>query len=604
MISRKFIPDETGITMTVEAVLLFSISIIFMGLVFLSFQGLNDRQTEIVMKEEFQARGNDIAKKMFDMNIEAMASLAAGSTTTTQTALELPSKVADNTYSVKILSGKVVLESTSGPYVKVEVPFNSDINAADNSTIYSAGGTHELQYDSRSGSIFFTDGGVIPPPDPNAPTISIISPAAGATLSNTTTIVVDVFDYEGGLTRVEYYVDGTYKYTATSNYNWSWDTRSMPDGNHNVTAIAYDTAGHSTPDTRSYFLSNGISDPPVITIFTPLPNENTNFSRPEIKFKISDDIGIDFSSIIFLVDNVNQISNATFANVSSKLTTIKYTHASGMNVSPPEHKINVSVKDTDSTIHERWESWNFTIDPIVDINIPTVSMIFPASDNDLVPGASIAVTYEAHDVGSGLDNLSIRVNDSIGTVYWRNKTISTYPTQINDIGPETATLSGTYVAGRNYTFNITVFDRAGNKATVSRKLYVALPGQSSQLEVDTTSKTLTSSNTVLGNIKLKDNTSDSLFLYITNIKVSWSPNSTQKITRVRIDGSNKWRSTGSYTPSGPQSSGTLLNFNTPYTVASTFKIMEMTFDSDMAGKNFSLIFYLSDGTTKTVTFST
>jgi len=279
------------------------------------------------MKEQYLSLGNDIANKISEMTIDAKASLSEGSSINIKSDINMPLKIADNTYSVKLATGKIIMESTSGPYVIVNVPINNDIYLAKNSTLHSSGDIFELIYDSQSGAIFFSEGGVIPQPDYYAPTISFISPDEGATINNTTLIDVDPWD-GNGVTKVEYYVESEYE--ATSDEDWLWDTKTMSDGTYNVTAIAYDSAGHSTAVTRQFKLENGIFFPPEITIISPADLESTDFRKPTIKFKIKDDKGIDFDSIILLVDEDNRISNVTYSNVSSKLTTLTYIPSSDM----------------------------------------------------------------------------------------------------------------------------------------------------------------------------------------------------------------------------------------------------------------------------------
>src|SRR3989344_3567658 len=87
--------------------------------------------------------------------------------------------------------------------------------------------------------------------DTTLPTISITSPASGATVSGTTNINATASD-NIGVTKVEFYVDGVLKSTdTTSPYSYSWDTTNggahACNGahTHSLTAKAYDAAGNS-----------------------------------------------------------------------------------------------------------------------------------------------------------------------------------------------------------------------------------------------------------------------------------------------------------------------------------------------------------------------
>jgi hypothetical protein len=566
-----------------------------------SFQGLNQKQTKIMLEEQFMTIGNSIAKKMSEMNLASKSSLATGSITSQ---IWIPAKIADHTYTVQLSDHKIILESSSDPYVTVEIPINSDIRLAENSKIYSSDYKYVLQYDSQSDSIFFENGGVEPVTDFLAPTISIDSPLDGTTIQNTTTIYVTVWD-NVRVTKVEYQVDESPIYTATGPFNWAWNTKTISDGIHNVTAIAYDGAGNTKPDTKSYNISNPVTFPPNVTVISPPDNSTTDFRKPVIQAKISDDVGINFSSISLLVDGVNKIGNASYANVSQQLTTITYIPSQDMDNST--HNLSVHVKDTDNS-SEVMTNWSFTINItgiITDADYPTVSIISPITNASLKSGDPISVDYSASDNSSGLDNISINVTRNDGFVSKCNiNNISIYPTVIKTKS-STCIFPDNYVGGMSYTYNITVFDRSGKNKSATVGPLIIPPGQASELEVITTGKTLPSPYKVLGGITLRDTSpSDTVVVTIKNLTVSWIANSSEKITRVRMDGTTRWRNSGSYTPSGSQPSGTQLTINSPFTADGTAKVMELTFDSNMLGKSFIITFYLSDGTTKTVTFNT
>jgi len=107
--------------------------------------------------------------------------------------------------------------------------------------------------------------------DTIAPTVSIGSPANGATVSGTTNVSATAAD-NVGVTKLEIYIDGALK---TSNTNattltYSWNTTTAANGSHTVTAKAYDAAGNvgtsstvtvtvsnSTGGTTTQLISNG-----------------------------------------------------------------------------------------------------------------------------------------------------------------------------------------------------------------------------------------------------------------------------------------------------------------------------------------------------------
>jgi peptidoglycan/xylan/chitin deacetylase (PgdA/CDA1 family) len=85
--------------------------------------------------------------------------------------------------------------------------------------------------------------------DTVAPSVAVTSPAPGAQIQRGALVTLEAraSDTGSGVARVVFAVDGTQLGTdTTAPYQYSWNTRKASWGQHNVTAIAYDTAGNST----------------------------------------------------------------------------------------------------------------------------------------------------------------------------------------------------------------------------------------------------------------------------------------------------------------------------------------------------------------------
>ena len=96
-----------------------------------------------------------------------------------------------------------------------------------------------------------------------APDVSIVNPANGTTVSGTVTIKVEGVDPEdGGLKKIEYYIDGFPVYTdayplaQSPASTWKWDTSSYNYGSHTIRAKGYDSAGTSSEHQISVTVSN------------------------------------------------------------------------------------------------------------------------------------------------------------------------------------------------------------------------------------------------------------------------------------------------------------------------------------------------------------
>ena len=119
-------------------------------------------------------------------------------------------------------------------------------------TTTAANGAHTLNskaFDAAnnvgtSAAVSVTVNNVAPPPDTTPPTTSITAPAAGATVSGTTTVTATASD-NVGVTRIEIDLDGALQVTCTASpCNFSWNTTTAANGAHTLSSQAFDAAGN------------------------------------------------------------------------------------------------------------------------------------------------------------------------------------------------------------------------------------------------------------------------------------------------------------------------------------------------------------------------
>jgi len=102
-----------------------------------------------------------------------------------------------------------------------------------------------------------------PPPDTTPPTVSITSPASGATVSGTMTVSASASD-NVGVAGVQFQLDGANagaEVTAAP-YQISWDTTTATNGSHSLTARARDAAGNTTTSAAVAVTVSNSSPPP------------------------------------------------------------------------------------------------------------------------------------------------------------------------------------------------------------------------------------------------------------------------------------------------------------------------------------------------------
>lgn len=98
--------------------------------------------------------------------------------------------------------------------------------------------------------------GLLGSTDVTPPAVSLTAPANGATVSGTITVSATASD-NVGVSRVEFSVDGSLVGTSTASpYQVSWNTTSVGNGGHTVTAKAFDAAGNSATSSASVTVSN------------------------------------------------------------------------------------------------------------------------------------------------------------------------------------------------------------------------------------------------------------------------------------------------------------------------------------------------------------
>ena len=90
-----------------------------------------------------------------------------------------------------------------------------------------------------------------PPVDTTAPTVSVTAPANGATVSGTVTLTATASD-NVGVAGVQFLVDGASRLGSedtTAPYGVSWNTTTVANGTHTLTAVARDAAGNTNTST-------------------------------------------------------------------------------------------------------------------------------------------------------------------------------------------------------------------------------------------------------------------------------------------------------------------------------------------------------------------
>jgi len=98
--------------------------------------------------------------------------------------------------------------------------------------------------------------------DNTPPTVSITSPADGATVSGTIDVKVDASDATSGVAQVEFFVNGASIGVDTNGddgWSVSWDTTTVTNDSHTLTATATDAAGNAASDSVTVTVDNPVA---------------------------------------------------------------------------------------------------------------------------------------------------------------------------------------------------------------------------------------------------------------------------------------------------------------------------------------------------------
>src|SRR6185436_7115785 len=221
-------------------------------------------------------------------------------------------------------------------------------------------------------------------PDTIAPTVSITAPAAGATLSGTTTVTASASD-NIGVAGVQFKLDGANlgaEVTAAP-YTVSWNTTLTANGAHALTAVARDAAGNTTTSAAvSVTVNNVDATPPTVSITAPAGGATVG-GTVAVNAGASDNIAV--VGVQFKLDGVNLGAEDTAAPY-----TVNWNTVAGSNGS---HSLTAVARDGAGNTTT---SGAVSVTVSNDLTAPAVSVTAPAN-GATVSGGAVTVSASASD---------------------------------------------------------------------------------------------------------------------------------------------------------------------------------------------------------------
>jgi parallel beta-helix repeat protein len=250
------------------------------------------------------------------------------------------------------------------------------------------------------------------------PTVSITAPQGGATVVGTVNVTASAAGEYNAVAGVQFELDGSNLGSQDSQapYQISWDTTTVADGAHTLTAVASDTAGHTAT-----------SDPVSVTV-------NNSVPTTTLKFLPTDD-----ATIIAGSSNSNYGSNPKLwvddasAGVYDFLIKFSVSGVGAKQVSSAQlwlYNNNSSNKGgdfypvTDSSWSEKSITWN---------NAPAAGTNLVASLEAVSPGNWVMVDVTPLITGDGTYSLRVKSTSADSAGYYSKETPEFAPNLVIDV---------------------------------------------------------------------------------------------------------------------------------------------------------------------------
>jgi hypothetical protein len=246
-----------------------------------------------------------------------------------------------------------------------------------------------------------------PSADTTAPTVSITSPASGATVSGSTTVSANAAD-NVGVAGVQFKLDGANLGTeaTAAPYFVPWDTTTATNGTHTLTAVARDAAGNTkTSAAVTVTVSNtGDTTAPTVSITAPAGGATVSGATVAVSATAADNVGV--AGVQFKLDGANLGIEDTTAPYS--ITWDSTTAADGT------HTLTAVARDA---------AGNTTTSAPVTVTVAngctsncgssSIAATITAPPNNSWTGNSIHVTATASSTGAALTSLKIYGNGGV-----------------------------------------------------------------------------------------------------------------------------------------------------------------------------------------------
>jgi fibronectin type 3 domain-containing protein len=301
-------------------------------------------------------------------------------------------------------------------------------------------------------------------PDTTLPTVSFASPANGATVSGIVTATANAAD-NTAVAKVELSLDGSLKMTdTTAPYNYSFDSKTLINGSHTLTAKAFDAAGNSQSATITINVNNADTTPPNAP--TGLTANAANATTVNLTWNAATDSGINATGVV----KYNVLRNGVV--IAQPTTT---TYADTNRAANTTYSYTVQAVDGAGNTSANSNTATATTPVVADTTPPTTPAKLQAA---AISSTQVNLSWSpsTDTGGSGLAGYNVYRNGNK-----INNSLVTTPTYGDStVKPNT-----------HYRYKVQAVDGAGNKSPNSNVAKVTTPRTSSSTSSVTSTTTTT-----------------------------------------------------------------------------------------------------------------
>ncbi len=332
-----------------------------------------------------------------------------------------------------------------------------------------------------------------PVPDESIPVVLLSSPAPNSSVAGIVSVNVSGSD-NVGVTKIEWYLDGVLKGTASApNAAFSWDTASVPNGVHTVTAKGYDAAANvSNPATASVTVNNPVPDTTAPTVvINPLPAASTLSGPVSISVSASDNVSV--TKVEWYLDGALKSSSpgssASFswdttasANGTHNISAKAYDAAGNAGTSDavsvtvgnviPDTTAPVATVSNPANAATVSASVNVLFGASDDVGVTSVELYIDGALVSTISSPSGSFSWDTSSSANGSHTLQAKAYDAAGNVGVSGTTTVTVNNVVPDTTAPTVQIMSPY-SGSKVSKNVKVSVSANdNVGVISIELYI------------------------------------------------------------------------------------------------------------------------------------